>query len=111
MVLKCGDTVRVRFDLSKHNGVDKWLAKLKANGVQIADTFPIGYATGTVVRKDFWYPSSREKSPIAVVRFGKNQVICNIYDVSSTDIAVSIAEGPDYYDARIVDEAGSVYTE
>lgn len=111
MELKIGDKVRVRFTLSKINGMDRFVEGLRVQGKQIPESYPIGYAHGTVVNKSYWHPSANERSPIAVVLFDKNQIVCNALNVSSERTAISTAEGPDYYGARIVDEAGNVYTE
>jgi hypothetical protein len=110
-MLKKGDTVRVRFDLSKHSGVTGWVEKMRVNDVHISETFPIGYATGTVIGKSFCNFSARERQPIAVVKFGKGQVICGVFDVSSSEMAISIARGPDWYGARIVDNNNAAYME
>lgn len=108
--LKAGDKVRVRFDLTKHNGMMEFAEESRKKGVEIPDSFPIGYADGVVLRKSFYAISAREKCPIAVVRFGRDAIICNLLNVSG-DMAISIGEGPDSYGARIVDEHDIPYTE
>lgn len=111
MTLKVGDNVRVRFNMSKYNGMVEFANEVKAKGWEIPETFPIGYAYGTVIRKGFFWPSSQEKCPIAVVRFEKNQVVCNILNVSSVEAAICTDDGPDYYGARIIDDKGNTYVE
>lgn len=111
MTLKVGDRVRVRFDLSKINDMDRFVESLRAQGEHIPESYPIGYAYGTVVNKSYWWPSSKERKPMAVVLFDKDQVVCNALNVSSDRAAISTADGSDYYGARIVDENGNVYVE
>lgn len=107
-----GDRVRVRFNLSKIRGMDKFVEKAKGEHNDcISPNYPIGVAYGKIIGKGYNKLLPKRLAPYAVVQFGKQQTVCGCYDVSGAAMAVSLEEGPDLYGARIVDEKGAVYTE
>lgn len=111
MTLKVNDRVCVRFDLSKIGGMKEYVEKRKKENNPVSDSYPIAYAHGTVVRKSFWYPCSREKLPIAVVKFDGNQVLCDALNISNETMAIDTSDRPDYYGAKIMDENNNPYIE
>lgn len=111
-MLNIGDNVRVRFNLSKINGMNEFVQKTKtANPQATSENYPIGLAYGQIIGKGYNRTTPRQLSPYAVVQFAKQQLVCGCYDVSGTAMAISLEEGPDWYGARIVDDNGSVYAE
>lgn len=111
-MLNIGDSVRVRFNLSKINGMNELVKKAKDTRRQtISENYPIGLACGQIVGKGYNRTAQKQFTPYASVLFAKQQPICGCYDVSGITMAISLEEGPDWYGARIVEENGSVYAE
>lgn len=103
-MVNIGDTIRIRFDLSKIGGMDAFQRKLRStNRPESVEKYPIGYAVGVVVEEGYTYPSPGCRESFAVVQFSAGQVVCGMYDVSRASIAVSLEDGPDFYGKRIVD--------
>ena len=104
-MVNIGDTVRVRFDLSKIGGMDAFWRNLRSTSrPELVEQYPIGHAVGVVVGKGCTYPSPGRRESFAIVQFSTGQVVCGIYNVSRTSIAVSMEDGPDFYGKRIVDD-------
>lgn len=100
-----GDTVRVRFDLSKIGGMDAFQKKLRiVNRPESVEKYPIGHAVGVVIGKGYTYPAPDRRESFAIVQFSAGQVVCGLYDVSRASIAVSMEDGPDFYGKRIVND-------